>query len=154
MSLALAGCYAIVKEPGAGVLHLRAALTEVMLEHSKLASPGPLLPPVHDILIQASEKNSGMNALEGEAAMEAALLDAGSQERVAAYVERLVSSKVLLTQDKDSLGPVLEIFDSWARRFWHPLDEARGLRKYQKEIQSVCQLDLLFPLIPCAACSN
>jgi len=135
MSQALAGGYRIVKEPGPGVLRLRAALTDVMLEHPKLASPGPLLPLANDILIQASEKISGMNALEGEAAIEAELLDAESQERLAAYVEKRVSSKVLLTQDKDSLGPVLEIFDYWSRKLRQRLDEERGLREYQKEIQ-------------------
>jgi hypothetical protein len=46
-----------------------------------------------------------------------------------------VSSKVLLTHEKDSLGPVLEIFDYWARKFRQRLDEERGLREYQKEIQ-------------------
>jgi len=135
MSQALAGGYRIVNQPGPGVLRLRTALTEVMLEHPKLASPGPLLPLANDILIQASEKISGMNALEGEAAIEAELLDAESQERLAAYVEKRVSSKVLLTQDKDSLGPVLEIFDYWARKLRQRLDEQRGLREYQKEIQ-------------------
>jgi len=135
MSQALAGGYTIVKEPGPGVLRLRAALTDVMLEHPKLASPGPLLPLANDILIQASEKISGMNALEGEAAIEAELLDAESQERLVAYVEKRMSSKVLLTQDKDSLGPVLEIFDYWARKFRQRLDEERGLREYQKSIQ-------------------
>lgn len=135
MSQALAGGYAIVKEPGPGVLRLRAALTDVMLEHPKLASPGPLLPLANDILIQASEKISGMNALEGEAAIEAELLDAESQERLVAYVEKRMSSKVLLTQDKDSLGPVLEIFDYWGKKLRQRLDEERGLREYQKAIQ-------------------
>ena len=135
MSQALAGGYVIVKDPGPGVLRLRAALTDVMLEHPALASPGPLLPLANDILIQASEKISGMNALEGEAAIEAELLDAESQERLAAYVEKRVSSKVLLTHDKDSLGPVLEIFDYWANKLRQRLDEARGLREYRKEMQ-------------------
>jgi hypothetical protein len=135
MSLALAGGYAIVNEPGPGVLRLRAALTDVMLEHPKLASPGPLLPLANDILILASEKISGMNVLEGEAAIEAELLDAQSHERLAAYVEKRVSSKILLTQDKDSLGPVLEIFDYWARKLRQRLDEERGLREHQKAIQ-------------------
>jgi hypothetical protein len=117
MSRALAGGYVIVKNSGPGVLRLRAALTEVMLERPALASPGPLLPLANDILIQASEKISGMNALEGEAAIEAELLDAQSQERLAAYVEKRMSSKILLTRDKDSLGPVLEIFDTGPTNF-------------------------------------
>ena len=135
MSQALAGGYVIVKEPGPGVLRLRAALTEVMLERPTLASPGPVLPLANDILIQASEKIYGMNALEGEAAIEAELLDSESRERLAAYVEKRMSSKILLTHDKDSLGPVLEIFDYWAKKLRQRLDEKRGVREYQKEIQ-------------------
>jgi hypothetical protein len=126
MSQALAGGYVIVKEPGPGVLRLRAALTEVILERPTLASPGPLLPLANDILLQASEKISGMNALEGEAAIEAELLDAESQERLAAFVEKRMSSKILLTRDKDSLGPVLEIFDYWANKLRQRLDKERS----------------------------
>ena len=135
MSRALAGGYVIVKDPGPGVLRLRAALTDVMLERPALASPGPLLPLANDILIQASEKISGMNALEGEAAIEAEILDTQSQERLVAYVEKRMSSKILLTRDKDSLGPVLEIFDYWANKLRQRLDEERGVREYRKEIQ-------------------
>jgi hypothetical protein len=108
------------------VLRLRAALTEVILERPTLASPGPLLPLANDILLQASEKISGMNALEGEAAIEAELLDAESQERLAAFVEKRMSSKILLTRDKDSLGPVLEIFDYWANKLRQRLDKERS----------------------------
>jgi len=135
MSQAMAGGYRIVNEPEPGVLRLRAALTEVMLQRPALASPGPVIPLANDIVLQASEKISGMNALEGEATIEAELLDAESQERLAAYVEKRVSSKVLLTHDKDSLGPVLEIFDYWAKKLRQRLDEERGLREYRKEIQ-------------------
>jgi hypothetical protein len=96
------------------------------LERPTLASPGPLLPLANDILLQASEKISGMNALEGEAAIEAELLDAENQERLAAFVEKRMSSKILLTRDKDSLGPVLEIFDYWANKLRHRLDKERS----------------------------
>lgn len=135
MRQALAGGYTIVDRPGPGVLRLRSALTEVILQRPGVASPGPLIPLANDILIQASEKISGFNALEGEAAIEAELLDAQSHERLAAYVEKRVSSHVLLTKSKDSLGPILDLFSYWAKRFRQRLDEARGLREYQKEIQ-------------------
>lgn len=135
MRRALAGGYVIVKDPGPGVLRLRAALTDVMLERPALASSVPLLPLANDFLIQASEKISGMNALEGEAAIEAEILDTQSQERLVAYVEKRMSSKILLTHEKDSLGPVLEIFDFWANKLRQRLDEERGKREYQKDIQ-------------------
>jgi uncharacterized protein DUF3313 len=135
MRQALAGGYPIVDTPGPGVLRLRAALTEVILQRPGIASPGPLIPLANDILIQASEKVSGLNAVEGEAAIEAEMLDAQSHERLAAYVEKRVGPKVILTKDKDSLGPILDLFSYWAKRLRQRLDEARGLREYQKEIQ-------------------
>ena len=116
-------------------LRLRAALTDIVLQRPGVESPGPLIPLANDILVQASEKVSGLNALEGEAAIEAELLDAQSHERLAAYVEKRAGSHVLLTKDKNSLGPILDLFSYWSKRLRQRLDEARGLREYQKEIQ-------------------
>ena len=135
MRQALAGGYPIVDRPGSGVLRLRAALTDIVLQRPGVESPGPLIPLANDILVQASEKVSGLNALEGEAAIEAELLDAQSHERLAAYVEKRAGSHVLLTKDKNSLGPILDLFSYWSKRLRQRLDEARGLREYQKEIQ-------------------
>jgi hypothetical protein len=50
-------------------------------------------------------------------------------------MEKRMSPEILLTRDKDSLGPVLEIFDYWGKKLRQRLDEERGLREYQKEIQ-------------------
>ena len=88
MRQALAGGYKIVDRPGPGVLRLRAALTDIVLQRPGVESPGPLIPMANNILIRASEKVSGLNALEGQAAIEAELLDAQSHERLAAYVEK------------------------------------------------------------------
>lgn len=135
MSRALAGGYVIVKNPGPGVLRLRAALTDVLLERPAVSTPDQILPLANDLLIRASEKISGMNALEGEAAIEVEILDTQSRERLVAYVEKRMSSEILLTRDKDSLGPVLEIFDYWGKKLRQRLDEERGLREYRKDIQ-------------------
>ena len=135
MTRALAGGYVIVKDPGPGVLRLRAALTDVLLERPRVSTPDQILPLANDLLIRASEKIYGMNALEGEAAIEVEILDTQSQERLVAYMEKRMSPEILLTRDKDSLGPVLEIFDYWGKKLRQRLDEERGLREYQKEIQ-------------------
>ena len=135
MTRALAGGYVIVKDPGPGVLRLRAALTDVLLERPSVSTPDQILPLANDLLIRAGEKIYGMNALEGEAAIEVEILDTQSQERLVAYMEKRMSPEILLTRDKDSLGPVLEIFDYWGKKLRQRLDEERGLREYQKEIQ-------------------
>ncbi len=135
MHQALAGGYRIVKQPGPGVLRIRTALTDVVLQRPGVKSPGPLIPLANDIVLHASEKVSGMNVLAGEAAIEAEALDGQTYERLAAFVEKRVNSRVVLTNAKDSLGPILEIFTYWTKRFRQRLDEARGLRDYQKNIQ-------------------
>ena len=135
MRQAMAGGYPMVKQPGPGVLRIRAALTGVVLQRPGMKSPGPLIPLAGDIMVQASEKVSGRYMLAGEASIEAEALDAKTHERLAAFVENRMSSKVLVTKDKDSLGPILEMVTYWSKRFRQRLDEARGLREYQKEIQ-------------------
>lgn len=135
MTRALAGGYVIVKDPGPGVLRLRAALTDVLLERPSVSTPDQILPLANDLLIRAGEKIYGMNALEGEAAIEVEILDTQTQERLVAYMGKRMSPEILLTRDKDSLGPVLEIFDYWGKKLRQRLDEERGLREYQKAIQ-------------------
>jgi len=131
MSKALEGGYTIVTEPGPGVLRLRSALTKVQLQRPTVSTPGPIIPLANDIVIQASEKVSGLNAVDGEATIEAELLDSQTHERLAAYIGSRGSSRTLLTQDKDSLGPILEIFQFWARKLRQRLDEWRGLGSSQ-----------------------
>ncbi len=135
MRLALAGGYTLVKQPGPGVLRIRAALTDVVLQRPGVESPGPIISTTNDFLLQATEKVSGMNMFAGEAAIEAEALDGQTHEQLAAFVEKRMNSRVLMTKDKYSLGPILEMFTYWSKRFRQRLDEARGVREYQKEIQ-------------------
>lgn len=135
MRLALAGGYTLVKQPGPGVLRIRAALTDVVLQRPGVKSPGPIIPMANDLLLQASEKVSGMNILAGEASIEAEALDGETHQQLAAFVEKRINSRVIMTKDQYSLGPILEMFTYWSKRFRQRLDEARGLREYQKDIQ-------------------
>jgi len=127
--------YPIVQEPGPGVLRLRAALTDVTLVRPEIKAPGPLLPLVGEVLLQSSEKISGFNAMSGQAAIEAELLDSQTHERLAAYIEKRKSGEILMTKDSHSLSPIIAVFDYWARKFRQRLDEERGVKAYQKVIQ-------------------
>ncbi len=109
--------YAVITEAGPGGLRLRSALTKVQLQRPTVSTPGPIIPLAKDIVIQASEKVSGLNALDGEATIEAELRHSQTHERLAAYIECRGSSRTLLTQGKDSLGPILEIFEYWAKNY-------------------------------------
>ena len=135
MVYALQDGYTIVQEPGPGVLRLRAALTEVTLVRPALQSPGPLLPLVGDMILQSTEKISGLKSLSGQAAIEAELLDSQTHVRLVAYIENRKYEKIVITKNTHSLGPIRDIFDYWARKLRQRLDEERGLREYQKVIQ-------------------
>ena len=137
MSKTLQDGYTIVQEPGPGVLRLRAALTEVNLVKPTHKSPGPLLPLVGDIVMFTSQTISGvkLTALSGQAAIEAELLDSQTHVRLAAYIEKRKSEKIVITKDTGSLGPVRDILEYWARKLRQRLDEERGLQKYQKNIR-------------------
>lgn len=65
--------------------------------------------------------------MEGKPAPKIELLDATSQKGLATYAEELVNYSKSLTKNKDSLEPVLEIFEYWARKFRQSLDEQPGL---------------------------
>lgn len=135
MGKALEGGYTVVSEPGPGVLRLRAALTHVTLERPSLKTPGPILPLANDILLMSSEEISGLMIRGGEATIEAELLDSQTQDRLVAYIEKRHSAHVFVAEDQYSFGPVLEIFEYWARKLRQRLDEERGLREYKKAIQ-------------------
>ncbi len=120
--------YTIVKEPGPGVLRLRTALTDVTLVRPALKAPGPFLPLAGEVVLQSSEKISGLNALSGQAAIEAELLDSQTQERLAAYIEKRKSGKILITKKSHTLAPIIDVFEYWAKKLRRRLDEERGVR--------------------------
>jgi len=137
MSKALQDGYTIVQEPGPDVLRLRAALTEVILVRPSRSAPGPLLPMVGDIVLFTAETLSGttLMPLTGEAAIELELLDSQTHVRLAAYIEKRKSEKIVITKETTSLGPIRGILNYWARKLRQRLDEERGLSEYRKDIR-------------------
>ncbi len=124
---ALEGGYTVVDRPGPGVLRVRAALTDVVVRRPGLTAPGPIVPLLGDLVIISSETVSHTNLFVGEAAIEAELLDSQSGERLGAYVERRESSKSYATDQPTAFGPILEIFDFWAKKLRRRLDQERGV---------------------------
>jgi len=143
MVVALDSGYAIVYNPGPDVLRIRAAITDVVPAKPSLETPGPLLPMANDLVLMMSKKVAdadlylvpGTHLYVGQAAIEVELLDSETNERLVGYIERRKKSKLYAKTDRASLGPVIEIFDYWAKKLRQRLDEERGVREYQKEIQ-------------------
>lgn len=136
MSLALEDAYPIVYHPGPGVLRLRTAMVDVVPAKPKLDTPGPLLPLINELGLHVGKRVGDAkvqlipttNLLVGDATIEAELLDSQTNERLVGYVERRPASKQYVTKRKDSLGPIIETFDYWAKKLRRRLDEERGMR--------------------------
>ncbi len=143
MVVALNSGYTIVNGPGPGVLRIRAAITDVVPAKPSLDTPGPLLPLANDLVLMMSQNVAdanlylvpGTHLYVGQAAIEVELLDSETNERLVGYIERRKKSELYAKTDRASLGVVIEIFDYWARKLRQRLDEERGVREYQIEIQ-------------------
>jgi hypothetical protein len=92
---------------------------------------------VGDIVLFTAETLSGttLMPLTGEAAIELELLDSQTHVRLAAYIEKRKSEKIVITKGTTSLGPIRGILNYWARKLRQRLDEERGLSEYRKDIQ-------------------
>jgi hypothetical protein len=101
---ALGEDYPVVDHPGPHVLRVRAALTDR----------------------RSTETLFSTNILEGKASLEAELLDSQTGERLVGYIEKRESSKNYISDDRHNLGPIVEIFDYWARKLRQRLDRGRG----------------------------
>ncbi len=78
-----------------------------------------------DLLMRSTETLFSTNILEGKATLEAELLDSQTGERLIGYVEKRESSKTY-SDNRHNLGPVVEIFDYWAKKLRQRLDLVRG----------------------------
>ena len=117
--------YPVVGEGGAGVLRLRLAITQIRAEKKKKG----LLNYTPMGLVVGAAKSAGQitpNLNLMEAQVEAELLDAGDDTRLAVVVEPLVTSKEKdqkLTWDKIS-----GVLDAYAKRLRARLDEANAAK--------------------------
>ena len=108
------GGYGVVAAPGPGVLHVRAAITEI----DKTV-------PVANI--HPAMKMSGIGL--GGASMEAEGLDSQSNERVFAVVDTQKGSRMDFAGSFQTYGNAKSVMNEWAKRFVERLDEAHGRAK-------------------------
>jgi Protein of unknown function (DUF3313) len=108
------GGYGVVAAPGPGVLHLRAAITEI----DKTV-------PVANI--HPAMKMSGLGL--GGASMEAEGLDSQSNERVFAVVDSQKGSRMDFVGGLQTYGNAKAVMNEWAKRFVQQLDEVHGRAK-------------------------
>ncbi|MGA8806620.1 MAG: DUF3313 domain-containing protein [Thermoanaerobaculia bacterium] len=115
------GGYVVVDKPGAGVLRVRAAITELVPVHpsknlgakaiGSFLGPGGILLPTIDI---------------GQAAIEVDMRDSNSNARVAAFADRKMGRKYFGGLNSyRRWGDVESAFLAWAREFRAQLDQVQ-----------------------------
>jgi hypothetical protein len=121
--------YTLVDEPGAGVLHIRVAITEAEGASVVLDTISTVIP----IGLAASGLAAiatGEWGFTGRAGLEVEMLDSMSGERLASAVDRRTGGKITGKADKfSSWRTVKNSLDFWANRMRVRLAEARGVEQ-------------------------
>ncbi|MEA2326446.1 MAG: hypothetical protein QOE68_1405 [Thermoanaerobaculia bacterium] len=119
------GGYKVVDKAGAGVIRVRAAITELVPVHpsknlgakaiGSFLGPGGILLPTIDI---------------GQAAIEVDMRDSNTNARVAAFADRKTGRKYFGGLNSyRRWGDVESAFQAWAREFRVRLDQVHGVAK-------------------------
>ncbi len=119
---ALEGAYPIVGEPGADVLRVRVAITNIEPSNPAKSAVSTVLPV--GLAISTLKKGvTGKHTGVGGAGMEAEFLDSLTNERLAAAIDQKSGSKL---SGLSKFGAVNEAFEFWSGRLRTFLDNAHG----------------------------
>lgn len=125
MVKALKDDYPFVSEPGPGVLRARFAITEVDSAIPGVSTITSVMPVGIAIsLVKKGATGEHMNV--GGAAMEAEILDAQTNDRVAVLIDDRKGTKYKIQDGMTKWGYTKEVFGTWAKLFRKFLDEAHG----------------------------
>lgn len=122
---ALGTAYPVVSEPGADVLRIRLAITDIELSNPAMSGMTTVMPV--GLAISTVKKGvTGSHTGVGGASMEAEFLDSMTNERLVAGIDTFSGSKISgLTR----LGATKEAFEFWAKRLRVTLDKVHGVSK-------------------------
>lgn len=119
---ALGNAYPLVTEPGADVLRVRLAITDIETSNPAVSGITTVL-PVGLAVSVAKKAATGSYTGVGGASMEVEFLDSMSNERLAAAIDTFDGSKM---SGFSKLGATKEAFEFWAKRLRVTLDKAHG----------------------------
>ena len=118
----LGNAYPMVAEPGADVLRVRLAVTDIEPSNPAISGVTTVLPV--GLAISAVKKGTtGSHTGVGGASMEVEFLDSMTGERLAAGIDTFSGSKM---SGFTKLGAAKEGFEFWAKRLRVTLDKAHG----------------------------
>lgn len=119
---ALGNAYPLVTEPGADVLRIRLAVTDIETSNPAVSGITTVL-PVGLAVSVAKKAATGSYTGVGGASMEVEFLDSMSNERLVAAIDTFDGSKM---SGFSKLGATKEAFEFWAKRLRVTLDKAHG----------------------------
>jgi hypothetical protein len=123
--VAVRDAYPVVEEPGADVLRLRVAITDVVPTRPALNTMGTLFMPATAVSL-ANRAITGTDLFVGQVAIEAEASDSQTNERLMAIVDRKAGSRFALKQGMTEWGHIEKAFREWAIGFRMRLDAAHG----------------------------
>lgn len=119
---ALGTVYPLVTEPGADVLRIRVAITDIVTSNPAVSGITTVLPV--GLAISVGKKAvGGSYSGVGGASMEVEFLDSMTAERVVAAIDTFNGSKM---SGFSKLGATKDAFAFWAKRLRVTLDKAHG----------------------------
>ncbi len=122
---ALEGAYPIVGDPGADVLRVRVAITDIE-PSNPAASAVTTVMPIGLAISTIKKGVTGKHTGVGSASMEAEFLDSLTNERLAAAIDTKEGSKL---SGLTKLGSAKEAFEFWSGRLRTFLDNAHGSKQ-------------------------
>ena len=133
---ALNEAYPLVDKPGPDVLHVRAALTEIVPNKPAVSAACAIIPGGSLAFVVLPEKYNNI----GSATIEVEFLDSESGERIAAGIDRRAGKMTEVVSGMSTWGHVEKAFKEWAANLKLFLDEKHGketqeepAKKEQKE---------------------
>lgn len=122
---ALGTAYPVVTEPGADVLRIRVAITDIVTSNPAVSGITTVLPV--GLAVSVGKKAAGGSySGVGGASMEVEFLDSMADARLAAAIDTFNGSKM---SGFSKLGATKEAFEFWAKRLRVTLDNAHGAGK-------------------------
>ena len=124
---ALQDGYPFVDKPGPGVMRIRPAITEVVPGKPGLNTITTII-PIGLAISSVKKATTGTHANVGQATLEVDILDAQTNERLAAALDQKAGEKYKVFEGMTKWGHVKDAFEFWAGRFRKKLDEIHGRR--------------------------
>ena len=121
----LRGAYEFTDKPGAGVMRIRMAVTELVPSSSVTGTVTTII-PIGLALSSVKKVATGSHIGMGKVTFEGEIIDTQSGETLGAVIDSRVGSKAKITKSVSKWGHAIDIFNQWGQTFRTRLDSLSG----------------------------